>query len=90
MEINDKQTRTKADLRQVIDTAINPFSPISISKMVVTGLAAIDPMKDVLEQHYFDKKKLKTTSIVSYGMKQIIKLSGADSFSILTIPEKNL
>lgn len=80
LEINDKQTRTKAALRQVIGTIVNPFSEISIAKMVVNELAKRDPMKDVLEQHFFDTGKLKTTSIVSYGMKHVVKLSGTDSF----------
>lgn len=80
LEINDKQTRTKAALRQVIGTIVNPFEDISIAKMVVNELARRVPMNDVLEQHFFDKGKLKTTSIVSYGMKHVAKLSGNDSF----------
>lgn len=80
LEINDKQTRTNAALRQVISTIVNPFNEISIAKMVVNELAVRTPMSDVLEQHFFDKGKLKTTSIVSYGMKHVVKLSGNDSF----------
>jgi len=80
LEINDKQTRTRAALRQVIGTIINPFSEISIAKMVVNELAKRDPMEGILEQHFFDKGKLKTTSIVSYGVKHVVKLSGSDSF----------
>lgn len=80
LEINDKQTRTKAALRQVIGTIVSPFEEISIAKMIVNELAGRAPMNDVLEQHFFDKGKLKTTSIVSYGMKHLAKLSGNDSF----------
>ena len=80
LEINDKQTRTNAALRQVIGTIVNPFEAISIAKMVVNELARRIPMDDVLEQHFFDKGKLKTTSIVSYGMRHVTKLSGNDSF----------
>ncbi|MBN1585309.1 DGQHR domain-containing protein [Candidatus Uhrbacteria bacterium] len=80
LEINDKQTRTKAALRQVISAIVDPFNETSIAKMVVNELAKRDPMKDVLEQHYFDKGKLKTTSIVSYGVRHVVKLSGDDSF----------
>jgi DGQHR domain-containing protein len=80
LEINDKQTRTNAALRQVIGTIVNPFSEVSIAKMVVSELAKRDPMKNILEQHFFDKGKLKTTSIVSYGMRHVVKLSGNDSF----------
>lgn len=80
LEINDKQTRTNAALRQVIGIIVNPFEEISIAKMVVNELARRAPMNNVLEQHFFDKGKLKTTSIVSYGMKHVVKLSGNDSF----------
>jgi len=80
LEINDKQTRTNAALRQVIGTIVNPFSDVSIAKMVVNELARREPLKDILEQHFFDKGKLKTTSIVSYGMRHVVKLSGNDSF----------
>ena len=80
LEINDKQTRTKAALRQVISTIVSPFNDISIAKMIVNDIARRDPMDKVLEQHFFDRGKLKTTSIVSYGMRHVAKLSGNDSF----------
>lgn len=80
LEINDKQTRTKAALRQVISTIVSPFDEISIAKMIVNEIAKRDPMDNILEQHFFDRGKLKTTSIVSYGMRHVAKLSGNDSF----------
>ena len=79
LEINDKQTRTNAALRQIIGTIINPFAEISIAKAVVNELAKRSPMNNVFEQHFFDKHKLKTTSIVSYGIRHITKLTGTDS-----------
>ncbi len=90
LEINDKQTRTNTALRQVLGMIINPFEELSIAKMVVNRLAERAPMDDVLEQHFFDKRKLKTSSIVSYGMKHLIKLSGDDSFfSVWSNKKKN-
>jgi len=80
LEINDKQTRTNAALRHVISTIVSPFNEISIAKMVVNEIAKRDPMDKVLEQHFFDKGKLKTTSIVSYGMRHVVKFLGNDSF----------
>mgnify|MGYP001587669511 FL=1 len=89
LEINDRQTRTQSALRQVIGTIVDPFSEISIAKMVVGKLAAVAPMKGCLQQHFFDQGKLKTTSIVSYGMKHVVKLSGKDSFYwVWTNPKK--
>jgi hypothetical protein len=35
--------------------------------------------KPAADQYFFDKDKLKPTSIISYGLKPLVKLSGADS-----------
>jgi len=79
LEINDKQTRTKAELRQAISTIVDPFSIIAISKAIVNKLAANGPLCGVLEAHIFDKGKLKTSSIVSYAMRHVVKCDGNDS-----------
>ncbi len=79
LEINDRQTRTSGSLRQVINTIVNPFDEVSIAKKVMNKLAELDPMDKVLERHFFDKGKLKTTSIVSYGVRHVVKLSGKDT-----------
>lgn len=79
LEINDKQTRTRADLRQAIEAIVNPFSVIAISRSVITRLAANGPLCGVLEEHQFDRGKLKSSSIVSYGLRHIVKAEGEDS-----------
>lgn len=90
LEINDKQTRTNSALRQIIGTIVDPFSDVSIAKGVVNSLSRNGPLKGTLEQHYFDKGKLKTTSIVAYGVKHLVKLYGEDSlFSLWNKPNKN-
>lgn len=80
LEINDKQTRTKGDLKQAIETIVDPFSDIAIAKKVVSRLAESGPLCGYLEEHFFDKGKIKTTSIVSYGMRHIVAIDGEDSF----------
>lgn len=55
LEINDKQTRTRADLRQAIEAIVNPFSVIAISRSVITRLAANGPLCGVVEEHQFDR-----------------------------------
>lgn len=80
LEINDKQTRTRAELRQAIETIVNPFSVIAIARAVVDRLATSGPLRGYLEEDAFDVGKLKTSSIVSYGMKHIVKVEGTDTF----------
>jgi DGQHR domain-containing protein len=91
LEINDKQTRTRADLRQAIEAIVNPFSVIAISQSVMTKLAADSPLCGFLEEHQFDRGKLKSSSIVSYGLRHIVKCEGDDTlFKLWKHPDKEL
>jgi DGQHR domain-containing protein len=83
LEINDKQTKTKAELRQAIESIVNPFSVVAISKSVITKLAAKEPLCGYLEEHQFDRGKLKSSSIVSYGIRHIVKCEGDDDVTSL-------
>jgi len=85
LEINDKQTRTKADLKQAIEILINPFSSIAVSKKILLNLSKNGALAGHLEVYFFDTKKIKTSSIVSYGLKHIVKCSGDDSFYAIWI-----
>lgn len=84
LEINDKQKRTKSELRQSIELILSPYSAIAIAKAVVQKLNGSGALKDLLQTNYFDPPNLiRTTSIVSYGLKPLLKLEGADSlFSV--------
>jgi DGQHR domain-containing protein len=89
LEINDKQARAKGDLKQAIETLVDPFSPTAIAKKIIINLGQTGHLTNLLEEHFYDVGKIKTTSIVSYGMKHIVKLSGNDSlFSIWLNPDK--
>lgn len=90
LEINSTQTNAKSDLKQAIGLLLKPFSSESIAKAVINRLNNIGPLEDYFERHFYDKDKIKTTSIVSYGLKPIVKLSGTDSFfSIWGEPRKS-
>jgi len=90
LEINDKQSRTKADLKQAIEVLVDPFSTIAISKKILNNLSLTGPLSGYLEEHFYDTKKIKTSSIVSYGLRHIIKLDGDDTFfKIWTNPDKD-
>lgn len=90
LEINDKQKRTGSELKQSIELILNPYSNIAISKAVVQRLNATGPLKGLLQTNYFDPTNLiRTTSIVSYGLRPLLRLDGGDSlFSAWSEPRK--
>lgn len=79
LEINSTQLAPKSDLKQAVGMIISPFAQESIATRVLLGLAQKGPLKGFIQQNFFDEAKLKTTSIVSYGLKPLVKTSGADS-----------
>ena len=88
LEINANQTNAKSDLKQAIELLLRPYSSESIGKGVINRLNNIGPLEDFFERHFYDNHKIKTTSIVSYGLKSIVKLSGLDSFYSLWKDER--
>lgn len=79
LEINSTQTNAKSNLKQSINLILQPFSDESIAKRVLTELDRTGPLSGYIERYWFDSFKLKTTSVVSYGMKPLVKTSGEDS-----------
>jgi DGQHR domain-containing protein len=89
IEINSNQTNAKTQLKQAIGVVLDPFSTESIATRVLSQLAKTGPLSGTIEQYFFDTNKLKTSSIVSYGLKPLVKASGNDSlFSMWTHPKK--
>lgn len=90
LEINSRQTKVKTVLTQEIELIVNPFSVTAISKAILLKLARKGALKDKLEEHVFDDiKKLKISSIISYGLKPLVKKEGGDSlFSVWRETEK--
>ena len=78
-EINSNQTNAKSDVKQAIELLLNPFSPESIAKDIVNRLNDQGPLAGKFERYFFEKGKLKTTSVVSYGIRHVVKLGGNDS-----------
>ncbi|MEO9966480.1 MAG: DGQHR domain-containing protein [Alphaproteobacteria bacterium] len=80
LEINSTQTNAKSNLKQAIGLVLEPFSAESIATRVIGELdRGSGPLNGRVERYWFDKNKLKTTSIVSYGLKPLVKTSGDDS-----------
>lgn len=92
LEINSNQTNVKTQLKQEIELMINPFSSISIGKKILHGLNKNGPLANLIEQNWFEKGKIKTASIVSFGLKPLIKIDDTKSkdslFSLWDHPEK--
>ena len=91
LAINANQTNAPTQLRQEIEVFLDPFSPTAIGKQVMQRLSKSGPLMGHIENYFFDKGKLKTTSIVSYGLGPLIKLNGGDSlFKLFEHPDKEL
>lgn len=90
LEINSTQTNARSDLKQAINRIVDPYSDESIAAAVVDKLSrGSGPLSGHIVRHWFDTDKLRTTSVVSYGMKPLVKLSGNDSlFRLWAHPDK--
>ena len=79
LEINSTQTNAKSHLKQAIGLVLEPFAPDSIAARVLTQLSRSGPLEGWIEQYFFDSNKLKTSSIVDFGLKPLVKTNGIDS-----------
>lgn len=80
LEINDNQARARSSLKQDIEVIIRPYSGIAIAKRIIQELNRRGPYKGLLQTNFFDSpEKIKTSSIVSYGLRPLVKLDGTDS-----------
>ena len=79
LEINSNQKNVPAQIKQEIELMISPFSPIAIGKKILLGLNKSGPLSNLIEQYWYEKSKLKTASIVSYGLKPLVKIDDTRS-----------
>jgi hypothetical protein len=82
LEINDKQKRVRGDLKQAIERIVRPRSAVAVAKAVVNELASSPPFAGMLETHFFDSGMVKTTSIVSYGLRYVVDPDKNDSLMV--------
>ncbi len=74
LEINANQSNASSQLKQEIELMINPMSSVAISKRILLGLNKSGPLGKLIEQYWYEKGKLKTASIVSYGLRPLVKI----------------
>lgn len=80
LEINSNQTNARSDLKQEINLVINPFAQESIAKRVVNHLNEnTGPLRDEFERYFYDTNKIKTTSVVSFGVRPLVNPNSDDS-----------
>jgi DGQHR domain-containing protein len=91
LEINDKQSKTSPGLRQDIETIVRPFSGLAVARRVIAILGSKGIFAGLLQAgHYDSPKKIKTSSIVSYGLRPLVKFEGDDClFAKWKNPEKS-
>lgn len=84
LEINSNQSSAKSELKQEIGLLLKPFSTESIAKQVINYLNdSHGPLRDHFGRYFYDTDKLKTTTVVSYGLKPLVRISQEETlFSV--------
>lgn len=80
VEINANQTGVRSDLIQAIELILAPYSEIAVAKRVLGELNRTGPLAGRFGVYSYEKGKIKTASVVSYGLRNIVKHQGDDSF----------
>ena len=82
LEINSNQKKVGQLIQQEIQMQTMPFSSIAIGKCILNILNEHGPLANLIEMYTYEKGKIKTASIVSFGLKPLIKIdeSKTDTF----------
>lgn len=74
LEINSNQKKVGQRIQQEIQMETMPFSSIAIGKGILNMLNVHGPLENLVEMYTFETGKIKTASIVSFGLKPLIKV----------------
>lgn len=74
LEINKNQKKLQSSQQQEIELIVSPFSTTAIGKEILKALNSNGPLENKLMQSQYDTNKISTASIVSFGLKPLIKL----------------
>ena len=88
LSINSNQTSASSDLTQEIKVLTDPFDEISVAKQVMERLAETQPLFGHVERYFYEKGKLKTSSIVSFGIRLLVRIGSDKSLFSLFKHEK--
>lgn len=79
LEINKNQTHIQPALEQAIETILDSLSPTAICVDVLRSLNVSGPLKEKFMIRLFEKRGIKTASIISYGLKPLVKIDDSDN-----------
>lgn len=79
LEINSTQTSAASDLKQTLGLILKPFDPESIGKAVLNGLNSKVPLTGCFATRFYEHDKIKTVSIVSYGLRPLVNFKKGKS-----------
>ncbi len=80
LEINSTQSNAKSELKQAINQLIRPFLADSIARDVLERLNdGQGALSGKFSQNFFDAGGLRTTSVVSYGLRPLVRPSAPGS-----------
>lgn len=85
LEINSNQKKVGQLIQQEIQMQTMPFSSIAIGKCVLNQLNEHGPLVNLIEMYTYEKGKIKTASIVSFGLKPLIKVDNQKKDSLYRI-----
>ncbi|CAL4868188.1 hypothetical protein MMA231_02463 [Asticcacaulis sp. MM231] len=88
LEINSNQSNAKSELKQAINQIIRPFLADSIARDVLDALNdGTGALSDKFARQYFETEPLKTTSVVSYGLRPLVRpTSSSSAFQVMDRP----
>lgn len=87
LEINANQKKVGQPIQQEIQMQTKPFSSIAIGKCILKILNEHGPLVNFIEMYTYEKGKIKTASIVSFGLKPLIKIDDSKADSLYRIWE---
>ena len=85
LEINANQKKVGQPIQQEIQMQTKPFSSIAIGKCILKILNEHGPLVNLIEMYTYEKGKIKTASIVSFGLKPLIKIDDFKADSLYRI-----
>ncbi len=89
LEVNSEQTTAQSKIKHAINLILNPFLSESIATQVLQDLSKKGPLSGKIQQQFYENDKIKPSSIISYGLKPLVKLNGQDClFRIWPNPSK--
>jgi DGQHR domain-containing protein len=91
LEINSNQKSPKSALKQEIGLILRPFAPESIARRVLNDLNTKNgPLEGEFQKFDWEKDKIRTTTIVSYGLKPLVRIDGSESlYNIWPHPDRD-